>query len=84
VGGLIINQIPGAVVNRNLSVQNWREAPEPAYRIPVGLGVEVTIDGSGLAKPDREEVTLIGPGDYVGVSWWAGRRLWTATSPFRW
>jgi hypothetical protein len=62
VGGKIVNQIPGAEVDRNLTIQNWREAPEPSYRVPVGTLVRVTIDGSGLAKPDKESITLVGPG----------------------
>ncbi|MDX6664883.1 MAG: hypothetical protein QOG68_1089 [Solirubrobacteraceae bacterium] len=68
VNGTIINEIPGAEVNRSLTVQNWREAPEPAYRIPNGIAVEVTVDATALDKPDTEDLTLIGPGDYFDIS----------------
>jgi hypothetical protein len=61
VNGKIVNQIPGVRVNRSLTIQNWREAPEPTYRIPTGGYVRVTIDGSDLARPDKESINLIGP-----------------------
>jgi hypothetical protein len=67
VNGKIVNDIPGAVVDRSLTIQNWNEAPEPSYRVAVGTFVRVTIDGSDLTKPDKENVTLIGPGKEFDV-----------------
>lgn len=66
--GEIVNEIPGAEVDRSLTIQNWREAPEPAYRVPVGSFVRVTIDGTGLDKTANHDLTLIGPGEYFEVS----------------
>lgn len=65
--GKTVNQIPGAQVVQTLSAQTWNAAPEPAYRIPVGTVVGVVIDASDLTKPDKESITLVGPGLYGGV-----------------
>jgi len=65
--GKTVNQIPGAQVVQTLSAQTWNAAPEPAYRIPVGIIVGVVIDASDLTKPDKESITLVGPGLYGGV-----------------
>jgi hypothetical protein len=62
VNGKLVNQIPGAQVVPLYLIQNWREHPEPIYRIPQGVPVTIAIDGSGLAAPDAESVTVIGPG----------------------
>lgn len=67
VKGKIINNIPGAQVVTTLSSQTWNAAPEPAYRVPTDVIVGVEIDASDLTKPDKESITLIGPGLYAGV-----------------
>lgn len=66
--GQIVNEIPGAEVDRSLTIQNWREAPEPSYRVPVGSFVRVTVDGTGLSKKANHDLTLVGPGEYFEVS----------------
>ena len=65
--GKFINQIPGAQIVQTLSSQTWNAAPEPAYRIPTDTIVGVLIDASDLTKPDKESITLIGPGLYAGI-----------------
>jgi hypothetical protein len=65
--GRVVNTIPGVRVQSTITSQNWREAPEPSYLIPPSTAVSVTIDGSGLVKPDKEKLDLIGPGLYVQV-----------------
>ena len=66
--GSYINDIPGAEIKRSFTIQNWNQAPEPTYRVPVGLQVRVTVDASDLDKPDKENVTLVGPGEYFEVN----------------
>lgn len=65
--GKLINQIAGAEIVHTLSSQTWNAAPEPAYRIPTDTIVGVLVDASDLTKPDKESITLIGPGLYAGV-----------------
>jgi hypothetical protein len=67
VGGKIVNNIPGVVVQRTIASQNWRGAPEPTYLVPKATAVTATIDGSALARPDKESLTLIGKGLYAEV-----------------
>jgi hypothetical protein len=65
VGGKIVNDIPGVVVQRTIASQNWRGAPEPTYLVPKATAVSATIDGSALEKADKETITLIGQGLYM-------------------
>jgi hypothetical protein len=66
--GRVLQDIPGSKMITPVADQDWRGAPEPTYRVPAGTKVTVTIDGSNLKNEDTEEVQLIGPGDYTGVS----------------
>ena len=68
VGGKIVNNIPGVVVQRTIAAQNWRGAPEPTYLVPKDAEITATIDGSSLTKNDKETITLIGTGIYSEVS----------------
>jgi hypothetical protein len=67
VGGQVVNRIPGVRVEATITSQNWRVAPEPTYLIPPKTAVSVKVDGSGLAKADKERIDLIGPGLYAQV-----------------
>jgi len=60
--GRLVNEIPGARVLPRLTVQNWRESPEPQYSIPNGANFSILLDGDNLSAPDTETVTVIGPG----------------------
>jgi hypothetical protein len=66
-GGHVVNNIPGVRVQSTITSQNWAEAPEPTYLIPPATAVSVTLDGSGLSRPDKEKLDLIGPGLYGQV-----------------
>jgi len=65
--GRYVNQIPGAQIVTTLSNKVWAQAPEPAYRVPTDTIVGVVIDARDLEKPDKESITLIGPGLYTAV-----------------
>jgi hypothetical protein len=67
LNGRIVNQIPGVRVETTITSQNWRVAPEPTYLIPPKTEVAVQVDGSGLARPDKERVDMIGAGIYQQV-----------------
>jgi hypothetical protein len=67
VGGRVVNNIPGVRILATITSQNWRVAPEPTYLIPPHLAISVTLDGHGLARPDKERVDLFGPGIYQQV-----------------
>jgi hypothetical protein len=67
VRGRIVNRIPGVHVVRHLTARNWRTAPEPTYRVPVGSHVSVTVDGRDLARPTVQKLTLLGPHDALTV-----------------
>jgi hypothetical protein len=62
VEGRLVNEIPGASVIPTFQNQNWRESPEPRYRIPSDLDVSILVDGATLDAPDTESVSVIGPG----------------------
>jgi hypothetical protein len=62
VDGKLVNQIPGAQVLPLYLAQNWRERPEPIYRIPRNTSYSITLDGSQLDTPDPESVSVLGPG----------------------
>lgn len=61
VRGRILNQIPGVHVVRHLTIQNWRAAPEPSYRVRDGERIQAIVDGSDLDAPTVENLTLMGP-----------------------
>jgi hypothetical protein len=60
-GGAFVNQIPGArAVFPSAATTVWQQKQEPQYQIPVGVNVQVTVDGSGLKYADNEHISLIG------------------------
>ena len=67
VDGKFVNEIPDVVVERNMSSDLWKDSPEPIYKVPVGMKFTLTIDGTGLEKPDLTNVEMIGPGYAIGV-----------------
>ena len=67
INGKTVADIPGVKVDANLANQDWAEAPEPTYLVPVKTNVNVSIDGTSLKAPDTEQIDLIGPGDYNEV-----------------
>jgi hypothetical protein len=59
-GGTLVNLIPGARAVFPTAFSDRRQRQEPVYRLPIGVNVQVTVDGSGLRYPDTEHVSLIG------------------------
>ncbi len=59
--GHLVSNIPGGRAITDLLVDDWREHPEPVYRVPAGLNLRVVIDGRGLRTPDIENLSLVGP-----------------------
>lgn len=68
VGGGFVNEIPGAQVIDPLVNQDFNEAPEPRYQIPVGTRFTVTLDGDEMHAPDLESVSVIGPGNSAAAT----------------
>jgi hypothetical protein len=58
--GKLLTQIPGARVVQLTTVSSWAQDQEPLYRLPFGVSVRVTVDGSKLQYPDIEHFSLIG------------------------
>jgi hypothetical protein len=62
VDGELVNEIPGVQVIAPLLAQNFKEAPEPTYQVPLKVNFTVALDGSDLEAPDAEAVSIVGPG----------------------
>lgn len=67
VNGRLVSEIPGGRAIFPIAFADWRERQEPIYRIPANLNVSVAVDGRGLRTPDREHLSLIGPGHDVAI-----------------
>lgn len=67
VGGKLVSQIPNARAMFSTAFSDSQERQEPLYRIPFGINVEVTVDGSGLRYPDTEHFSLIGQNHDLAV-----------------
>jgi hypothetical protein len=61
VDGKIVNEIPGARVDKTLSDETWKDAPEPTYYVPDGQAYTITVDGAGMTAEDDIAVGVIGP-----------------------
>lgn len=72
VNGRLVDEIPGARVVRPLldfavEVEVWAENEEPEFRVPAGLNLTITIDGTGLKRPSTSSFAMIGPGHDVVI-----------------
>lgn len=67
VNGKMVNTIPGAQVLTWRMQNSTGEAPEPAYMIPSGVNVKITVDGSALKEETLTDLVMIGPGFSIGV-----------------
>jgi hypothetical protein len=67
VNGALVQQIPGAHVDRLISNQDWTDNLEPDFFVPAKGTYTITIDGSALSSPDTETVGIIGPSSDVSV-----------------
>ena len=61
-GGTFVNEIPGATVDFARLNRDFAEAEEPAYHVPTGSALTVSVDGTGLTAADAETIGMIGPG----------------------
>jgi hypothetical protein len=59
-GEKLVKAIPGATADFSTAVATSQQHQEPVYRVPFGVNLTVTIDGSGLKYPDNEHFSLIG------------------------
>ena len=62
VGGRMLREIPDVEIVKTFATQNWEGAPEPRYRMPEGSEYTITVDGTGLDKPTKTKVNLVGNG----------------------
>ena len=59
-GEKLVSGIPGGSAVFPTAFSDSQQRQEPTYRVPVGVDVQVTVDGSGLKFPDTEHFSLIG------------------------
>jgi hypothetical protein len=67
VHGKLVDDLPGALVERLLSNQDWKENTAPLFVVPATTGYTITIDGQTLTHTDTETVGVIGPSYDVSV-----------------
>ncbi len=67
VDGELVNEIPGVEVEQSMSVRNWEAAPEPAYLVPAGRDLVITVDGSQLERRTKASLELVAGGLVVAV-----------------
>ena len=67
VGSRFVNEIPGVEVEQRLANQSWKIDEEPVYLVPVGVKIDVLVDGKNMKRPDEEHLMFIGPGDDVAI-----------------
>ncbi len=70
VDGRAVNQIPGAkmiprasggAVAAATGIAQFRDSPEPVYRIPRGTRFRLRIEGRELRQPVRQVLSVVGP-----------------------
>jgi hypothetical protein len=63
VNGKLVSEIPGVEVIQNLSIQNWKTAPEPTYHLPLGHpAYKVIVDGSNVSSAITTQLQINGAG----------------------
>jgi hypothetical protein len=67
VGGQLLLEIPGVVVDQQKAATTWTDDEDPFFFVPSGTGTTITIDGTGLKKPGVADVTVVGPGHALAV-----------------
>ena len=70
VAGKVVNEIPGAQFGpqKHASPTTWSEQIDPSFRVPVGTAFTVTIDGTGLKKPGKTDIIMVGPGHDLALT----------------
>jgi hypothetical protein len=68
VNGKLVNQIPGAQVDRVTSNQDWTENITPDFFVPADVTYTLKMDGQALTAPDTETLAVIGPSYDLSVN----------------
>jgi hypothetical protein len=68
INGNLVNEIPGAQVNRVISTGDWTDNIAPDFFVPADVKYTITIDGTSLGKPDTETVAITGPSYDVSIN----------------
>ena len=68
VKGNLVNQIPGAHVDRVISAGDWTDNIAPDFYVPADVKYTISIDGTSLSSPDTETLALTGPSYDVSVN----------------
>ena len=62
-GGAFVNKIPGAkVFNQTHELSFWDDRHDPVYRLPLGVPLKISLDGSKLTEESTSDVYLTAPG----------------------
>ncbi|QIS09243.1 hypothetical protein [Nocardia arthritidis] len=67
LNGKRVNEIPGARFV-DIKSNNSTHRYEPEYQIPADTHFTITVDGTGLTKPDKTDVVILGDAFDVSVS----------------
>ena len=67
INGRLVNEIPGAHVDRLISNQDWRDSLAPDFFVPANATYTITVDGTTLTGTDTETVGIIGPSSDLSV-----------------
>lgn len=65
--GETMNTVPGATVTPITSNEPWLVENEPVYRVPSGLPLRISVDGTGMAAPSPTDLTITGQGYSLAV-----------------
>jgi hypothetical protein len=61
INGTLVDEIPGARVDRLISNQDWTDQLTPNFFVPADVRYTITIDGTALSGADTETVRIVGP-----------------------
>jgi hypothetical protein len=61
INGNLVNQIPGARVNRVISAGDWTDNMAPDFFVPADVRYTISLDGSSLRTADNETLAITGP-----------------------
>lgn len=67
VGGAMMNTLPGATVTPITSAEPWLVENEPVYRVPSGLPLRISVDGTSMSAASPTDLTVMGQGYSLSV-----------------
>lgn len=65
--GVMTNTVPGATATPITSNEPWLVQNEPVYRLPAGLPLRISVDGTGMAGATPTDLTVTGRGYSLAV-----------------